>query len=322
MHAIVFIINGECDMAVGLTFKDNTGTNVQADTIKSIVYEDDAQNKYTFGVDSANNIFNTFKYEDHGTAEVDYSATATKFMTGGAVAALLSIETNVDEIKAKTDNMPADLKTELTTITTETNKIADIKTNVGDIKAKTDNMPADLKTELTTITTDTGKITAIGAKVDKIETKTDNIPDNLVNELASLAKSVDVNAIKTDTGKIADIGTNVGDIKAKTDNMPNNLKTELVNLTTIGKAISNNTLDQTAKLTLQTTFDNAIKKAIDDPQFTIDVQPILQKNFKEAVEKAGGTSAHIWFNNHVIDIMSKPTFEIPTSDDAALNWTW
>ncbi|WP_353272219.1 hypothetical protein [Wolbachia endosymbiont (group B) of Alcis repandata] len=46
-----------------LTFKDNSGGNVPSPNIKSIIYEDAAQNKYTFGVDNATNVFNTFKYE-------------------------------------------------------------------------------------------------------------------------------------------------------------------------------------------------------------------------------------------------------------------
>lgn len=149
-----------------LTFKDNSGGNVPSPNIKSIIYEDAAQNKYTFGVDNATNVFNTFKYEPNGAAEIDYSATATKFMTGGAIATLLGIGTNVDAIKTKTDSIPADLSADLVTIKTQvgtdlisgikakTDKITDtLGADVTAIKAKTDKMPADLNAELIKLTT-------------------------------------------------------------------------------------------------------------------------------------------------------------------------
>ncbi|WP_264685871.1 MULTISPECIES: hypothetical protein [unclassified Wolbachia] len=172
-----------------LTFKDNSGGNVPSPNIKSIIYEDAAQNKYTFGVDNATNVFNTFKYEPNGAAEIDYSATATKFMTGGAIATLLGIGTNVDAIKTKTDSIPADLSADLVTIKTQvgtdlisgikakTDKITDtLGADVTAIKAKTDTIPADLTAKVTAIETATNSAN-LGDKVTAIQTKTDKITD-------------------------------------------------------------------------------------------------------------------------------------------------
>ncbi|MFP3023434.1 MAG: hypothetical protein ACEY3K_11255, partial [Wolbachia sp.] len=129
-----------------LTFKNNSGADVTSPTIKSIIYEDAAQNKYTFGVDNATNVFNTFKYEPHGATEIDYSATATNFMTGGAIATLLGIGTNVDAIKTKTDSIPADLSADLVTIKTQVG--TDL---ISGIKAKTDKITDTLGADVTAI---------------------------------------------------------------------------------------------------------------------------------------------------------------------------
>ncbi|CAH2209237.1 jg24732 [Pararge aegeria aegeria] len=214
-----------------LTFKDNSGGNVPSPNIKSIIYEDAAQNKYTFGVDNATNVFNTFKYEPNGAAEIDYSATATKFMTGGAIATLLGIGTNVDAIKTKTDSIPADLSADLVTI----------KTQVG-----------------------TDLISGIKAKTDKI----------------------------TDT-----LGADVTAIKAKTDKMPADLNAELIKLTTIGNAINGN--------------GNVTEAA----------KAVLESSFKKAIKEAGEDGSE-WLKNEIKEIVSQPSFEIPTDSSSPLSWDW
>ncbi|BDG77331.1 hypothetical protein [Wolbachia pipientis] len=214
-----------------LTFKDNSGANVPSPNIKSIIYEDAAQNKYTFGVDNATNVFNTFKYEPNGAAEIDYSATATKFMTGGAIATLLGIGTNVDAIKTKTDSIPADLSADLVTI----------KTQVG-----------------------TDLISGIKAKTDKI----------------------------TDT-----LGADVTAIKAKTDKMPADLNAELIKLTTIGNAINGN--------------GNVTEAA----------KAVLESSFKKAIKEAGEDGSE-WLKNEIKEIVSQPSFEIPTDSSSPLSWDW
>ncbi|WP_253301894.1 hypothetical protein [Wolbachia endosymbiont of Psylliodes chrysocephala] len=272
--------------------------------------------------------------------DLEDELTTIKTETGKITA----IETNVDAIQTKTDKMPADLGTELgklatsaalstldgkvDTITTETNKIAAIGTNVGKIETKTDKIPADLGTELGKLAT-SAALSTLDGKVDTITTKTDKIPADLGTELGKLATSAalstldgKVDTITTETNKIAAIGTNVGKIETKTDKMPADLNAELDKLTVIENAIDKHILEPGAKAKLQSTFDEALKKTIDDPQFKIDIQPILENKFKEAVDKAIGTNAQGWFNKNVTDIMSQPSFEIPTSDDAALNWTW
>ncbi|WP_052264989.1 hypothetical protein [Wolbachia endosymbiont of Operophtera brumata] len=381
-----------------LTFKDNSGGNVPSPNIKSIIYEDAAQNKYTFGVDNATNVFNTFKYEPNGAAEIDYSATATKFMTGGAIATLLGIGTNVDAIKTKTDSIPADLSADLVTIKTQvgtdlisgikakTDKITDtLGADVTAIKAKTDKMPADLGTELgnlaksaelaplaksadvtaikaktdtipadltakvtaietatnsanlgdkvTAIQTKTDKITdTLGADVTAIKAKTDKMPADLGTELGNLAKSADVTAIKaktdtipadltakvtaietatnsanlgdkvtaiqTKTDKITDtLGADVTAIKAKTDKMPADLNAELIKLTTIGNAINGN--------------GNVTEAA----------KAVLESSFKKAIKEAGEDGSE-WLKNEIKEIVSQPSFEIPTDSSSPLSWDW
>ncbi len=314
MHAMVFIINGEGNMPASLSFKNGVDAPIANANIKKIVYEDDTGNKYTFGVDNITNIFNTFKYDPNGLdPEVDYSATATKFMTGGAIATLLDIGTNVDAIKTKTDKMPADLTAKVTAIETATNAAnlgnkvtaiqaktdtipADLGADVTSIKAKTDKMPADLNAELNklatsaslstldgkvdTIKTNTDKIADIGTNVGAIQTKTDKMPANLSTELGTLAKSADVT-----------------DIKAKTDKMPADLNAELIKLTAIGNAINGN--------------GNVAEAA----------KAVLESSFKQAIEQAGGNGSD-WLEKSVTNIVSQPKFDIPATDDAALNWTW
>ncbi|GFY79900.1 uncharacterized protein TNIN_55521 [Trichonephila inaurata madagascariensis] len=115
---MVFIINGECDMA-NLTFKDSLGADVPSPNIKSIIYSDNTGNKYTFGVDSNNNdVFNSFKYDPHGAdPEIDYSTIATNFMANGAVVGLLGKLTTIETAVSKPN-----LEDKLTAINTAVSK--------------------------------------------------------------------------------------------------------------------------------------------------------------------------------------------------------
>ncbi|WP_264377653.1 hypothetical protein [Wolbachia endosymbiont (group B) of Philonthus cognatus] len=244
-----------------LTFKDNSGANVPSPNIKSIIYEDAAQNKYTFGVDNATNVFNTFKYEPNGAAEIDYSATATNFMTGGAIATLLGIGTNVDAIKTKTDSIPADLVTIKTQVGTDL---------ISGIKAKTDKI------------TDT-----LGADVIAIKAKTDTIPADLTAK---------VTAIETATNA-ANLGNKVTAIQTKTDKMPADLNAELIKLTTIGNAINGN------------------------GHVTEAAKAVLESSFKQAITDAGQEGSE-WLRNEIKEIVSQPSFEIPTDSSSPLSWNW
>ncbi|WP_264704475.1 hypothetical protein [Wolbachia endosymbiont (group B) of Apotomis betuletana] len=282
-----------------LTFKDNSGANVPSPNIESIIYEDAAQNKYTFGVDNATNVFNTFKYEPNGAAEIDYSATATNFMTGGAIATLLGIGTNVDAIKTKTDSIPADLSADLVTIKTQvgtdlisgikakTDKITDtLGADVTAIKAKTDTIPADLTAKVTAIETATNAAN-LGDKVTAIQTKTDKITDTF---------TADVAAIK-DATSAANLGNKVTAIQTKTDKMPDDLNDELIKLTTIGNAINGN------------------------GHVTAAAKAVLESSFKKAIKEAGEDGSE-WLRNEIKEIVSQPSFEIPTDSSSPLSWDW
>ncbi|WP_264730001.1 hypothetical protein [Wolbachia endosymbiont (group B) of Episyrphus balteatus] len=385
-----------------LTFKDSAGANVVSPTIKSIIYEDAAQNKYTFGVDNTS-VFNTFRYEPNGAAEIDYSATATNFMTGGAIATLLGIGTNVGAIKTKTDSIPADLSADLVTIKTQvgtdlisgikakTDKITDtLGADVIAIKAKTDTIPADLTAKVTSIETATNaanlgdKVTAIQTKTDKItdtlgadvtaiKAKTDTIPADLTAKVTSIETATNaanlgdkVTAIQTKTDKITDtLGADVIAIKAKTDTIPADLTakvtaietaTNAANLgdkvtaiqTKTDKITDTFTADVAAikdatsaanlgnKVTaIQTKTDKmpdnlndelikltTIAKTLNGaPEAAAAAKAVLESSFKQAINDAGQEGSE-WLRNEIKEIVSQPSFEIPTDSSAPLSWDW
>lgn len=118
-----------------------------------------------------------------------------------------TIDTVVDAIKAKTDNLPADPASETNVNANET-KIDTLDTVADAIKAVTDNLPnsgalTDLATALALSTVDT--------VVDAIKAKTDNLPSDPASET-----NVNANETKIDT-----MDTVVDGIKAVTDNLPN-----------------------------------------------------------------------------------------------------
>ena len=106
----------------------------------------------------------------------------------------------VDDIKAVTDNLPADTDAVLTSI----------EGKVDGIKALTDNLPVDTASTLTTI----------DGNIDDIKAVTDLLPD--AGALTSLAQAL---ALSTTDGK-------VDAIKAKTDNLPANTSTVLTGIST------------------------------------------------------------------------------------------
>ncbi|WP_353276614.1 hypothetical protein [Wolbachia endosymbiont (group B) of Villa cingulata] len=269
-----------------LTFKDNSGANVPSPTIKSIIYEDAAQNKYTFGVDNTS-VFNTFRYEPNGAAEIDYSATATNFMTGGAIATLLGIGTNVGAIKTKTDKITDTLGADVTAIKAKTEFIPDTFTaDVAAIKDATS--AANLGNKVTAIQTKTDKITdTLGADVTAIKAKTEFIPDTF---------TADVAAIK-DATSAANLGNKVTAIQTKTDKMPADLNAELIKLTTIGNAINGN------------------------GHVTEAAKAVLESSFKQAITDAGQEGSE-WLRNEIKEIVSQPSFEIPTDSSSPLSWDW
>jgi len=69
-------------------------------------------------------------------------------------ASVDTIDQHVDDIKAKTDNLPADTATDMTAIKAKTDNLpADTATDMNAIKTKTDNLPADTAAEITAIKT-------------------------------------------------------------------------------------------------------------------------------------------------------------------------
>jgi len=107
--------------------------------------------------------------------------------------------TDVDAIKAKTDNLPADPADDSDIDA----QLATIDAVVDAIKAKTDNLPADPADDSDI----DAQLATIDAVVDAIKAKTDNLP-------ADPADDSDIDA------QLATIDAVVDAIKAKTDNLP------------------------------------------------------------------------------------------------------
>jgi len=169
---------------------------------------------------------------------------------------LPTIETLINAIKLKTDNLPGDpadasdiaasfasiastlgtiagyLDTEIAAILADTNEIQTDWVNGGRldllidaIKAKTDGLPSDPADESSiqgTLTTIIGTLATLAAYVDTevaaIKAKTDNLPTDPADASDIAAAFSTVNAtLATLTGYI---DTEVAAIKAKTDNLP------------------------------------------------------------------------------------------------------
>jgi len=135
------------------------------------------------------------------------SGHATAGTAGKAVSDInTSVDTEVAAIKAKTDNLPADTNSTLTTIA------GYIDTEVAAIKAKTDNLPvdpadaSDIAASFSTVNSTLSTIAGyIDTEVAAIKAKTDNLPTDTNTTLATIAAYID---------------TEVAAIKAKTDNLP------------------------------------------------------------------------------------------------------
>jgi hypothetical protein len=121
------------------------------------------------------------------------------------------LDTIIDAIKAKTDNLPADPADDSDIDA----QLATIDTVVDAIKAVTDNLPdSGSLSDLATILADTNELQGdwtnggrLDLLIDAIKAKTDNLP-------ADPADDSDIDA------QLATIDTVVDAIKAKTDNLP------------------------------------------------------------------------------------------------------
>ena len=183
----------EIATASGIYYLDLTATEMNADTVAVIV--------------------KTTTTDAKTTPLVLYPVTLSEAMLGvnveewseGDVATVEgkidTIDTVVDAIKLKTDNLPADPASETNVDANET-KIDIIDTVVDAIKVKTDALPADPASE-TNVDANEAKIDIVDANVDAIKLKTDNLPADPASET-----NVDANEAKIDL------------IKAKTDNLP------------------------------------------------------------------------------------------------------
>ncbi len=79
--------------------------------------------------------------------------------------------------------------------------------------------------------------------------------------------------------------------------MPADLNAELIKLTTIGNAINGN--------------GNVTEAA----------KAVLESSFKQAITDAGQEGSE-WLKNEIKEIVSQPSFEIPTDSSSPLSWDW
>jgi hypothetical protein len=146
---------------------------------------------------------------------------------------------------------------ELTPLTTAAGKIAGIETNVGEIKTKTNKLdPTDTNTgalgEALGKLAAANKLTELDTKVDGIKDKTDTIPadfDNKVNtlaksaELTPLAKSSELTPLATAAnlltldGKVNGIATQVGNTPLATVQSVTDLTSQIRSGSTNGKEL-------------------------------------------------------------------------------------
>jgi uncharacterized protein YoxC len=148
-------------------------------------------------------------------------------------------QADILSVKAKTDNLPANTASSLTTLSTD---VGAVKTVVDAVKAKTDNLPSDpadqsaVEAAITSAhsTTDT-LITTVDTVVDAIKLKTDNLPADPADQSAVEAAITSAHGVTN--GKVDTVQADVTSIKAKTDNLPANTSTTLSALSTdIGTA--------------------------------------------------------------------------------------
>jgi len=172
-----------------------------------------------------------------GTTPAAIWAYVTRTLTAGTKDA------EIDAIKAKTDNLPADPTSEADAtsnkneIIVEVNaneaKLDIIDSNVDAIKAKTDNLPIDPASEanatanknsiIVEIDANEAKLDIIDSNVDDIKAKTDNLPVDPTSETnATSNKNEIIVEVNANEAKIDIVDANVDAIKAKTDNLPAN----------------------------------------------------------------------------------------------------
>lgn len=127
----------------------------------------------------------TNEFLNEGDFKANVSALATEANATANKAAVIAevdaneakidiIDTVVDAVKAKTDNLPADPASETNVDANET-KIDAVKVDTAAIKAKTDNLPADPASE-TNVDANETKIDAVKVDTAAIKAKTDNLP--------------------------------------------------------------------------------------------------------------------------------------------------
>ncbi|WP_353281645.1 hypothetical protein [Wolbachia endosymbiont (group B) of Horisme vitalbata] len=79
--------------------------------------------------------------------------------------------------------------------------------------------------------------------------------------------------------------------------MPDDLNDELIKLTAIGNAINGN------------------------GHVTEAAKAVLESSFKQAITDAGQEGSE-WLRNEIKEIVSQPSFEIPTDSSSPLSWDW
>jgi hypothetical protein len=174
------------------------------------------------------------------------------------------IDTEVASIKAKTDGLPADTATALTSIETKIDTIDDfIDTEIAAIKTKTDNLPANTATELSTLTSELAKVpksdsnvtfnaTALASILTQVNSATGVgtefwIKKTVTSSAILEASSVDITGVSS-VGELA-----ITDVILKTDSTGLATGTNFELLTDNTKGIVNILVETVANLGANTT---------------------------------------------------------------------
>jgi len=133
--------------------------------------------------------------------------------SGWTTETLTQLDTLLDAIKTKMDNMSSD----------SNQQVLDLNIEIAGIRTKTDNLPTDTSLELA----------AIDTEISGVRTKTDKLPVDSAQELLDIGTEITGIRTKTDNmsddsnQQILDLGTEITSIRAKTNNLPVDTTLEL-----------------------------------------------------------------------------------------------
>lgn len=189
----VYKSNGTTESTAGITltvdFDGRTGMHhVRVDTSSDAFYA--INNNYQVVITNGTvdgktvegYVVGEFSIENRFGLTLQQARDAMKLAPSGGAPAAGSVDTHLDDIQAKTDNLPADPASDTNVDANET-KIDAVQSDVTAVKAKTDNLPADPASET--------NVDAVETKVDGVKAKTDQLAFSSANKIDANMKAID-----------------------------------------------------------------------------------------------------------------------------------